>query len=109
MHNILTNFLLLSILILLIYLYSKFKLNKSFFESFGLGDLLFFIALGVSFPTISFLVIFSLSLIFTFILFTVLESKMAYKTVPLAGFQALFLFLILFINLIFDIVNIYML
>ncbi len=93
-YKILVNFLLISTLISLIYLYSKHKLNKSFFESFGLGDLLLFITLGVSLPTISFLVVFSLSLIFSFIMFSILKSKMTHKTVPLASFQALFFYLI---------------
>lgn len=107
LFNILTNLLLLLAIIFVIYLYSKLKLKKPFFYSIALGDILFFIILAVSFPTIAFLILFSTSLLFSLMLFLILKSGLAKKTVPLAGFQSLFLFLILFINLIFNIVNIY--
>lgn len=105
--NILINLIILSTILVIIFLYSKLKLKKSFFYSLGLGDILFFILLSVSFPTVTFLTLFSISLFFSLILFLTLKPKLNQKTVPLAGFQALFLFLILFINLVFDIVNIY--
>ena len=105
--NILTNSMLLLLLIFTIYLYSKLKLKKPFLDSIGLGDLLFFLVLALGYPTVTFLIILSISLIFSSIVFLILKPKLTQKSVPLAGFQALFLFLILFINLIFDVVNIY--
>lgn len=107
LFNISTNLMLLLILMFIIYLYSKLKLKKSFFYSIGLGDILFFMVLAVSYPTMTFLILLSTSLIFSLILFLILKPKLTQKIVPLAGFQALFLFLILFINLVFSIVNIY--
>lgn len=107
LFNISINVLLISLISIMLYLYVKLKLQQPFFEAIGVGDILFFLLLAVSFPTISFLVVFSVSLLFSLILFLTVKRKLKKQTVPLAGFQALFLFLILFINLVFDIVPIY--
>ncbi|WP_348712023.1 hypothetical protein [Tenacibaculum sp. 190524A05c] len=79
----------------------------SLFEALGLGDILFFLVFAIGFPVETFLLLFITSLLFSLIIFISLKAKLRHKTVPLAGFQALFLFLILFINLAFDIVNLY--
>ncbi|CAM1344628.1 hypothetical protein [Tenacibaculum amylolyticum] len=105
--NIFTNAMVVSIIVLLLFLYTKFKIRKNFFQAIGFGDILFFLALSVSFPTITFLVLFSSSLLFSLLLFISIKSKLNNKAVPLAGFQALFVFLILFINLVFNILNLY--
>ncbi|WP_299627653.1 hypothetical protein [uncultured Tenacibaculum sp.] len=82
-------------------------MKQSLFSAIGLGDFLFFIALAVAFPLTTFLIIFITSLLFSLLLFLVIKKKLKEKTVPLAGFQAIFLFLILLLNLTFDIVNLY--
>lgn len=82
-------------------------MKRSFFKTIGLGDLFFFLILATSFPTISFLVILSLSFIFSLLFFITLKPILKKKTVPLAGLQALFLMLILITNVIFKIVNLY--
>lgn len=105
--NIIANFSFLLVIIGLLLLYTRFKMKVSFFESIGWGDILFFTLLALSFPTIIFLLLFSLSLVFSLLIYRTLKTKLDEKTVPLAGFQALFLFLILFINLIFNFVNLY--
>ena len=105
--NLLINMMVLLVVILIVLLYSKMALKKHLKEVIGLGDILFFIVLAISFPTVSFLVLFSLSLIFSLVLFLALKSKMIDKTVPLAGFQALFLGIIFFTNLLFNFVNLY--
>ncbi|SNR15446.1 conserved membrane protein of unknown function [Tenacibaculum jejuense] len=105
--SITLNFSFLLFLILCLWGYTKFKLKLPFFSAIGLGDLLFFTGLAVAFPTINFLILFVSSLLFSLLLFVIMKSRMKYKTVPLAGFQAIFLFLILLLNLMFDIVNLY--
>jgi len=82
-------------------------MKKTINEGIGLGDILFFIALAVSFPIITFLILFSLSLLFSLLLFVILKPSLKQKIAPLAGLQALFLFIILFINLTFNFVNLY--
>lgn len=105
--NIGVNSLLIVLISAILFLYTRLKLKLSFFDAIGLGDLLFFMVLAVSFPTLAFVTLFSLSLLFSLVLFLILKPKLTKPTVPLAGFQALFLFLILFINLVLDIVPIY--
>lgn len=107
LFSISVNLIFIGFLSLCLWLYIKFKLKLPFFKAIGLGDLLFFLALGVSFPTTTFLIIHTTSLLFALLLFLATKSKMKHKTVPLAGFQALFLVLILLLNLVFEIVNLY--
>ena len=105
-HQILELFLLsslinlgvIAIITLLLLLYAKLKMKSSLFEVFGLGDLLFFGFMAISFPTASFLVLFSTSLIFSFLI-SIAFQKQLQKLVPLAGLQALFLGLIIGANL----------
>jgi len=59
--------------------------------SFGLGDLLFFYALAFGFPTVTFLVLFVLSILFSLFVFALLKTKKGTETVPLAGLMGLFL------------------
>ncbi|CAL2085593.1 Type IV leader peptidase family protein [Tenacibaculum sp. 190524A05c] len=101
------NSILILILLLILFVYTKFKMKMSLFEALGLGDILFFLVFAIGFPVETFLLLFITSLLFSLIIFISLKAKLRHKTVPLAGFQALFLFLILFINLAFDIVNLY--
>jgi len=106
-YNLGINLSMLVLLFFIVFLYTKFKLKQSFFSAIGLGDILFFVVYAVSFPTSTFLVLFSCSLIFALLVFLVLKNNLKHSTVPLAGLQALFLCLILFLNLAFKIVNLY--
>ena len=101
------NMIVIFIVILILLVYSKQKMKMSLKEVIGLGDILFFILLAISFPTVSFLLLFTGSLVFSLVLFLVLKPKMVNKTVPLAGLQALFLGLALFVNVLFNFVNLY--
>lgn len=92
--------------LLVLSIYTKVKLKQPLFEVFGLGDVLFFIFMAISFPTTTFLVLFSTSLIFSFVI-SVTFQKQLKKFVPLAGLQALFLGLIIGSNQLFDIINLY--
>jgi len=84
------NFIFISLLLLIVLLYSKLKLKSNFSEVFGLGDALLFIGLTFSFSTISFLIIFVFSLLFTLLLHLSLKQYSKIQTVPLAGYISLF-------------------
>lgn len=72
-------------------LYAAIVTKKRFLnESIGLGDILFFVCLPFTFATISFIVVFVFSLFFSLLLHLTLSSKQTDKTVPLAGYIALF-------------------
>tara|TARA_R110002020_G_scaffold282702_3_gene498358 strand:+ start:1056 stop:1532 length:477 start_codon:yes stop_codon:yes gene_type:complete len=65
--------------------YSYFKLRKRFFQTFGSGDLLLFLAICFSFETGTFLILFSFSLLFSLILYYFMNSIQTDSTIPLAG------------------------
>lgn len=92
----------------ILFMYSKIVLKKSLKDSFGLGDFLFFIVLAIGFPTVTFLILFSFSLVFSLLLYLVLKKKLKYQSVPLAGFQALFICAIFIINWGFNLGNLYL-
>lgn len=102
------NLIFIIFLLGLIYLYAVFKLKKKIRDVFGFGDVLFFVVLGVSFPTVTFFILFIASLLFSLIIFLTLKSKMTDKTVPLAGLQALFIAVFLVINHLLNVMDIYM-
>ena len=82
-------------------------MKKKFKEAIGIGDVCFFVIMAMSFPTLTFSILFSASLIFATLLFLILKPKMNIKTVPLAGLQALFLLLVNTFNMMFNFVNLY--
>ena len=88
--TILINFSFISMLLLVVYGYSKFKLKVTLKSVLGLGDILLFIALIFSFSTISFIIIFIFALIFSLILHLITKRASINKTVPLAGYMSLF-------------------
>jgi hypothetical protein len=85
-------FLVLNFIVVTVYFSIK---NKAYLNPFdkliGWGDVLFFIALIPFFDFRAYLIFFVLSLLFSLLLFLVMKSIYSkYKTVPLAGFMALF-------------------
>jgi len=93
--QIFVNVALVGMVLMVLYTYSWYKIKRPFFsEVFGIGDVLFFIFLAVSFPVISFLVIFSLATFFSLILSKVLPRLRKQKTVPLAGLMAVFVLVV---------------
>lgn len=86
--------LILSILTMYMSLKNKHFLNP-FQNYFGLGDLLFYIAITPLFNLRNYILFFILSMFFAICLQFALEKKMKQNTVPLAGFSALFLFIVL--------------
>lgn len=80
----------------------KAKQWKNPFEHFfGLGDLLFYLAIAPLFAPYQFMVFFVLSLIFAVISQKLTEKWMTEKTVPLAGFSALLTFIIILKDMFF--------
>lgn len=96
--NILLNgiffFITLSVLVLYMSIKNKQFLNP-FNHYFGLGDLLFYIAVTPLFILPNFILFFILSMVFALVLQLVFKKLIQENTVPLAGFSALFLFIIL--------------
>lgn len=105
--NVLLNVGFIAILTAVLFLYSTIVMKKKLLETIGMGDFLLFLVLASSFPVATFLVVFATSLIFSLLLFLILKNQLHYKTVPLAGFQSLFLSLILLLNWLFNIVDLY--
>ncbi len=93
--NIGVNFLIMSIIIAISYIYAQLKMKVQFLdEAFGIGDLLFFLGLTLAFPTISFVIIMVFSLLFSLGLHLLLSKNSIHKTVPLAGYASFFLIFI---------------
>ena len=107
LRSTLVNFGLILLIAMALYVYCKWVLKKTMKESMGLGDLFFVAALAVGFPTHGFVVLLSGSLLFSWILFMLTKKTDPDPSVPLAGMQSLFLFLILCLDTCFDIVHLY--
>ncbi len=91
------NIAMLAIIIGLLYLYTIVKIKRPFFEEvFGMGDVLFFVALAIGFPTMTFIILFVFSLIFSLLVWLVLKKRAKHDSVPLAGYMSIF-FGVLFI------------
>lgn len=89
--NSLFNILLIVIVLIVGYIYSKMIMKRDFINgSFGIGDLLLFIFLCFTFSTITFTILFSFSLLFSLIVHFALKQKNKDTTVPLAGYMSLF-------------------
>jgi len=105
--TILSNIGVVFTIVFVLFLYAKLKLKLPFADTFGLGDVIFFLAIAIGFPTITFMILFSFSLFFSLILFLLLKKPLRHETVPLAGLQALFFSLILLLNSAFNFINLY--
>jgi len=102
------NLLLVSLLVLLVWMYTRIILKKKFLgHSIGLGDILFFIALAVGFPTVTFLVLMVNSLIFSLLGYLILKNKLQ-PSVPLAGFMAFFLGIVIGYSVVFKTPSLYL-
>ena len=88
--SILMNFMFIGVLTLGLLLYAKIKMGTSIFKTIGLGDILLFIGLSVSFATVSFIVMFIGALIFSLILHLFIKRMKNITTIPLAGYMSLF-------------------
>lgn len=76
--------------LLTLYLELRYKEGKLIFIKWiGLGDLLFFISVSIYYSFDEFALVYLGSLLFSAILFICFKSRL--KTIPLAGFSALFI------------------
>jgi len=99
--NIGMNFLLISGIILILFLYTKLIIKRPFLNtSFGLGDVLFFYAVSVAFPTVTFVVLFVFALVFSLSLHFIRKHRETNPTVPLAGYMALFFAIVFGVNMV---------
>lgn len=107
--SICINFSFICLVFGLLVLYAKLKMKQTIFKVFGKGDLLFFFVMAISLPLVSFIVVFVFSLLFSIVVFRLLKPKLNHKTVPLAGFQSVFLGMSILVNKLFINLDLYVL
>lgn len=91
-----TAFFLVTLSILVLYMSLKSRKFLNPFEHyFGLGDLLFYVAVTPLFILPNFIVFFILSMVFALVLQFAFKKVLTEHTIPLAGFSALFLIIVL--------------
>lgn len=93
--------IILGVLIVYMSLKNK-KIINPFANYFGLGDLLFFLAVTPLFLTYNYILFFIISMIFSIVMQLLFKKIMKDNTVPLAGFSALLLSLIVIKDLLFS-------
>jgi hypothetical protein len=93
--NMMFFLIIVGILVLYMSLKNK-KLLNPFANYFGLGDLLFFLAVTPLFLTNNFVVFFIFSMLFSIMMQLMFKKMMKETTIPLAGFSALLLILFIF-------------
>ncbi|WP_411032042.1 hypothetical protein [Spongiimicrobium sp. 3-5] len=104
------NVLLVSLILFLLYLYTKWVIRKPFLNvSFGLGDLFFFYALALGFPTVTFILLFVGALLFSLLVLLFAKMNNNMDTVPLAGLMGLFLMGILILSFFPNVPSLYIL
>lgn len=107
---IISNILLVSAIVLILFLYTRVILHKAFLNtSFGLGDLLFFYAFALGFPTFTFILLFVGAVLFSLLAFLVTKLSGDSKLVPLAGFMSLFLIAVILASLLPQTPSLYLL
>lgn len=91
-NSILINSCIVLFMLVGIYTYLYICKKGTIKEALGLGDILFFFGIGVSFPPISFINFFVFAILFTFVFYIILRkfTNNQLETVPLAGSMALF-------------------
>ncbi len=104
------NIIVVLLVMIVLYIYARWKMKLQFFqEAFGLADALFFIAMALGFPTMSFIILFTSSLLFSLITSLFLQRNSKDKTVPLAGYISIFLMAVFLVTWGFKPVNLYVL
>jgi len=92
------NLTLIALMLLTLFVYARAILKRAFFETFGLGDLLLFVAISFSFSPATFLVLFVCSILFSILLYITLKNRSTHTTIPLAGNISLFFSVILVLD-----------
>lgn len=86
------NLLLVTTVLSILFVYTKYLRGMEFLNvSFGLGDMLFFVAFALGFPTVTFLVLFTGSITFSLFIFLLSKKNKNHENVPLAGLMSFFL------------------
>lgn len=93
-YNIIFVVLTLALLVLYMSIKNKAYINP-FQHYFGLGDLLFFLAITPLFLTENYILFFVFSMIFSVVMQLIFQKIMKIQTVPLAGFSAVFLVVVI--------------
>ncbi|TRW21031.1 general secretion pathway protein [Flavobacterium zepuense] len=89
--NSVINLILILLVVAISYVYVVlFKRKRFLNDSIGSGDLLLFLSLSMTFATVAFTLLFVFSLLFSLLLHMIFKNRQADKTVPLAGYMALF-------------------
>lgn len=97
----LINSLLITSVIAILFVYTHFISKKAFLNhSLGLGDILFFYAFGLGFPSTTFIVLFVGTIIFSLLVFLLFKRRLKLDTVPLAGLMGLFLVFVILFSLV---------
>ncbi|MDC6390956.1 general secretion pathway protein [Maribacter sp. PR1] len=98
--HILMNLVLITAILLILWGYTRFITKSRFLNvSFGLGDLLFFYAFALGFPTVTFIVLFVASILVSLTWSLIYLKKNSKKTIPLAGLMSSFLILVYTLSL----------
>ncbi|WP_163419239.1 hypothetical protein [Flagellimonas sp. HSM57] len=108
LYQILINTILVTSILSILFIYTRFITKKRFLNhSLGLGDILFFYALSLGFPTLTFIVLFVAATMFSLLVFLISKRNLKHKTVPLAGLMALFMVFVMLYDLIFKYPSLY--
>ncbi|WP_350292601.1 hypothetical protein [uncultured Croceitalea sp.] len=100
LYHVLLNCILVTAILSILYLATILIFKKQFLnQSFGLGDVLFFYAFALGFPTISFIVLFANAILFSLLVFLILRKTNGFTTVPLAGLMAVFTIIAFLVSL----------
>ena len=95
-QDVIQNSIIVSFIVGLIFLYSKFIMKRKLLSVLALGDILFFLMFSLSFPTLSFINLFTFSILFA-IAFHFLKINLtnSYSNeIPLASYMSIFILVI---------------
>ncbi|NAY93495.1 general secretion pathway protein [Muricauda sp. JGD-17] len=108
LNYVMFNMLLVTLIVVALYAYTRFVAKKRFLNhSLGLGDILFFFAFALGFPTITFIILFANAIVFSLLTYLFLKKVYLGETVPLAGLMGLFLIAVIGYGIIFKSPSLY--
>ncbi|MGB5170845.1 MAG: hypothetical protein WBN11_03985 [Eudoraea sp.] len=95
------NVLMVSLVLLILFIYTKWYTDRVFLnESFGEGDLLFFYAFALGFPTYTFMLLFVGASLFSLVVYIFLKTRKNMDSVPMAGLMGIFLIIVILLSAI---------
>lgn len=99
LYSVAFNCCMVLLVLLVLFLYSRLKMKMKFINAaFGVGDVLMLFAIAFGFPPYTFLILLSISVLFALGCHFILKRKYPYRTVPLAGYMALFFSVLLAVD-----------